>query len=181
MMFFASLKMMLLVPLAMMRCLPQNISEATSFPKETSLAQTTSFAAGKHHSKNAPLSVNKRAFFVGAGGLGSTVCFAYLWLVDRCFATVPDFTALIKKQYPVLFFLTSDPLGFDPQQTKIERKHNLSVAFPLYCLKVTKRSRVEVRVSKSTPHYLSTQIRMFSGVIIPFTNTSGENKFPSLY
>ena len=30
-------------------------------------ALPTSFAEGKHHSKNAPLSVDKSAFFVGAG------------------------------------------------------------------------------------------------------------------
>ena len=36
----------------------------TSFAKRTSLAEPTSFAVGKHHSKNAPLSKDKSAFFV---------------------------------------------------------------------------------------------------------------------
>ena len=31
------------------------------------IRETTSFAEGKHHSKNAPLSVDKSAFFVGVG------------------------------------------------------------------------------------------------------------------
>ena len=31
------------------------------------ISKTTSFAEGKHHSKNAPLSVDKSAFFAGAG------------------------------------------------------------------------------------------------------------------
>ena len=66
MMFFASLKMMLLVSLAMMRCLPLCARRHTSLGEAVIIGHCpTSFAEGKHHSKNAPLSVDKSAFFVG--------------------------------------------------------------------------------------------------------------------
>ena len=45
-----------------------NISEATSLGAADIISETTSFAEGKHHSKNAPLSVDKSAFFVGGEG-----------------------------------------------------------------------------------------------------------------
>jgi len=64
MMVFASLKMMLLLLVAMMRCLPQNISDSDIISVSGIISETTSFAEGKHHSKNAPLSVDKSAFFV---------------------------------------------------------------------------------------------------------------------
>ena len=38
----------------------------TSSGEAVIISETTSFAKGKHHSKNAPLSVDKSAFFVGA-------------------------------------------------------------------------------------------------------------------
>ena len=69
MMFFASLKMMLLhsVP-RVMRCLPQCAVRHTSLGVAVIIGQRpASFAEGKHHSKNAPLSLDKSAFFVGAG------------------------------------------------------------------------------------------------------------------
>ncbi|MBR2491417.1 MAG: hypothetical protein IKB65_08055 [Ruminiclostridium sp.] len=39
------------------------MSEATSFPKEPSLAQPASFANGKHHSKKPLLSVRQKWLF----------------------------------------------------------------------------------------------------------------------
>ena len=69
MMFFALLKMMLLVSLAMMRCLPQCAVRHTSLGEAVIIGQRpASLAEGKHHSKNAPLSVDKSAFFVGGSG-----------------------------------------------------------------------------------------------------------------
>ena len=66
MMFFASLKMMLLPLVAMMRCLPQNVAKPRIIRRSRHhSAKPTSFAEGKHHSKNAPLSIDKSAFFVG--------------------------------------------------------------------------------------------------------------------
>ena len=56
---------------AMMRCLPQNVAKPSSLAKPTSSCRKVRKANfGKHHSKNAPLSVDKSAFFVG-GGEGS--------------------------------------------------------------------------------------------------------------
>ncbi len=46
----------------------QYISEASSLGAAVIISETTSFAEGKHHSKNAPLSVDKSAFFVGGDG-----------------------------------------------------------------------------------------------------------------
>ena len=67
MMFFASLKMMLLPLVAMMRCLP-NVPQGTHHSQsEHHSAKPSSFAEGKHHAKNAPLSIDKSAFFVGRG------------------------------------------------------------------------------------------------------------------
>ena len=40
----------------------------TSFAREHHSAKPSSFAAGKHHSKNAPLSQDKSAFFAGGEG-----------------------------------------------------------------------------------------------------------------
>jgi hypothetical protein len=42
----------------------QYISEATSFPEETSLAWPTSFAEGKHHSKTPHLSIKTNVGFL---------------------------------------------------------------------------------------------------------------------
>jgi len=55
------------------------------------LAKPTSFAAGKHHSKNAPLSVDKSAFFVG----GATRYFAFgeYTLALRLVSELPDLRA----------------------------------------------------------------------------------------
>ena len=65
MMFFASLKMMLLVSLAMMRCLPQCAVRHTSLGVAVIIGQRpASFAEGKHHSKKELLST-KSSFFVG--------------------------------------------------------------------------------------------------------------------
>ena len=48
--------MMLLISFAMMRCLPQIISEATSLGVAVIIRETISFAEGKHHSKRPHLS-----------------------------------------------------------------------------------------------------------------------------
>ena len=49
---------------AMMRCLPQNVAKPRIIREANIIGRSpTSFAAGKHHSKNAPLSVDKSAFF----------------------------------------------------------------------------------------------------------------------
>ena len=63
----------MLVSLAMMRCLPRSISEATSFPKETSLAYI------QHHLLQANIiqkdhfyQIDKSGLFVGAGDRGRT-------------------------------------------------------------------------------------------------------------
>ena len=66
MMYCAVRNMMLLASLAMMRCLPQTLGEADIISVSGIISETTSFAEGKHHSKNAPLSTDKGAFFVGA-------------------------------------------------------------------------------------------------------------------
>ena len=51
---------------AMMRCLPQNVAKPRIIRRSRHhWRKPTSFAEGKHHSKNAPLSVDKSAFFVG--------------------------------------------------------------------------------------------------------------------
>ena len=51
---------------AMMRCLPLCACRHASFSIAVIIGRSpTSFAEGKHHSKNAPLSVDKSAFFVG--------------------------------------------------------------------------------------------------------------------
>ena len=51
---------------AMMRCLPQCAVRQTSLGEAVIIGRSpASFAEGKHHSKNAPLSVDKSAFFVG--------------------------------------------------------------------------------------------------------------------
>ena len=53
---------------AMMWCLPQCAVRHASLGVAVIIGQRpASFAAGKHHSKNAPLSVDKSAFFVGGG------------------------------------------------------------------------------------------------------------------
>ena len=44
-------------------------NDASPMVKPSSLAKPTSFAEGKHHSKNAPLSVDKSAFFVALNEL----------------------------------------------------------------------------------------------------------------
>ena len=50
---------------AMMRCLPLCARRHTSLGEAVIIGHCpTSFAEGKHHSKNAPLSVDKSAFFV---------------------------------------------------------------------------------------------------------------------
>ena len=50
---------------AMMRCLPQTVAKPRIIRRSRHhWALPTSFAAGKHHSKNAPLSVDKSAFFL---------------------------------------------------------------------------------------------------------------------
>ena len=52
--------------------------------KPSSLAEPTSFAEGKHHSKNAPLSVDKSAFFVGGErGIRTLVCLRTNWFRVR--------------------------------------------------------------------------------------------------
>ena len=54
---------------AMMRCLPQCAVRHASLGVAIIIGQRpASFAEGKHHSKNAPLSVDKSAFFVGGNG-----------------------------------------------------------------------------------------------------------------
>ena len=54
---------------AMMRCLPSCAVRHTSLGVAVITRRSpTSFAVGKHHSKNAPLSVDKSAFFVGRAG-----------------------------------------------------------------------------------------------------------------
>ena len=53
---------------AMMRCLPQCAVRHTSLGEAVIIGRSpASFAVGKHHSKNAPLSVDKSAVFVGGG------------------------------------------------------------------------------------------------------------------
>ena len=44
----------------------KTLGEADIISGSGIIRETTSFAEGKHHSKNAPLSVDKSAFFVGA-------------------------------------------------------------------------------------------------------------------
>ena len=51
--------MMLLISFAMMRCLPQNISEATSLGVAVIISEMTSFAVGKHHAKRPHLSTGQ--------------------------------------------------------------------------------------------------------------------------
>ena len=53
---------------AMMRCLPMCRQARIIRRSRHHWAKPTSFAEGKHHSKNAPLSVDKSAFFVGGDG-----------------------------------------------------------------------------------------------------------------
>ena len=49
----------------MMQCLPQNVAKPRIIRRSRHhWRKPTSFAEGKHHSKNAPLSVDKSAFFV---------------------------------------------------------------------------------------------------------------------
>ena len=43
---------------------PKTLGEADNISVSGITIETTSFAEGKHHSKNAPLSVDKSAFFV---------------------------------------------------------------------------------------------------------------------
>ena len=59
--------MMLLPLVAMMQCLPPNVAKPRIIRRNQHHLRDrqTSFAEGKHHSKNAPLSVDKSAFFVG--------------------------------------------------------------------------------------------------------------------
>jgi len=64
MMFFASLKMMLLPLVAMMRCLPQNISDSDIISVSGIISETTSFAEGKHHSKRPLLSWQTKEVFL---------------------------------------------------------------------------------------------------------------------
>ena len=53
---------------AMMRCLPEMWRSHASLGVAVIIGRSpASFAEGNHHSKNAPLSVDKSAFFVGAG------------------------------------------------------------------------------------------------------------------
>ncbi len=64
----AGAEMMLLVSLAVMRCLPSCARRHTSLPQATSCAKHASFARqGKHHSKKLLLSEDKRSFFAGGG------------------------------------------------------------------------------------------------------------------
>ena len=104
---------------AMMRCLPQCAVRHTSFAKRTSLAKPTSFAAGKHHSKNAPLSVDKSAFFVGWGGrFRTTKCRSFL---------VADLTARLfssRYGYP-LAMMGADSIRYLPGYQRHACKLNL--------------------------------------------------------
>ena len=55
--------MMLLVSLAMMRCLPKTLGEADIISVSGIISETTSFAEGKHHSKKPNLSSRQIRLF----------------------------------------------------------------------------------------------------------------------
>ena len=118
----------------MIRCLPQTLAKRHHSRREHNWRSQHQLPKANIIQKDHICPVDKCGLFVGAGGGGRPyVRFASnnigtlqggcksspqtnILLARRpnALRSVPDFTALPKKQYTVLFFLTPNPLGFDP-------------------------------------------------------------------